>query len=36
MFKNKNPTEEEVKKTLNQLTAGDVDTKILAIEIKNE
>ena len=36
MFKNKNPTDEEVKKALNQLTAGDVDAKILAIEIKDE
>ena len=36
MFKKKNPTDEEVKKALNQLTAGDVDAKILAIEIKDE
>ena len=36
MFKKKNPTDEEVKNTLNQLTAGDVDAKILAIEIKDE
>ena len=36
IFRNKNPTDEEVKKTLNQLTAGDVDAKILAIEIKDE
>ena len=27
---------DEVKNTLNQLTAGDVDAKILAIEIKDE
>ena len=36
MFKKKNPTDEEVKNALNQLTAGDVDAKILAIEIKDE
>ncbi len=36
MFKKKNPTDDEVKNTLNQLTAGDVDAKILAIEIKDE
>ena len=36
MFKKKNPTDEEVKKALTQLTAGDVDAKILAIEIKDE
>ena len=36
MFKKKNPTDEEVKDALNQLTAGDVDAKILAIEIKDE
>ena len=36
MFKKKQPTDEEVKNALNQLTAGDVDAKILAIEIKDE
>ena len=36
MFKKKNPSDEEVKNTLNQLTDGDVDAKILAIEIKDE
>ena len=36
MFKKKDPTDEEVKNALNQLTAGDVDAKILAIEIKDE
>ena len=36
MFKKKGPTDEEVKNALNQLTAGDVDAKILAIEIKDE
>ena len=36
MFKKKVPTDEEVKNALNQLTAGDVDAKILAIEIKDE
>ena len=36
MFKKKNPTDEEVKNALNQLTAGDVDAKILAIEIKDQ
>ena len=36
MFKKKQPTNEEVKNTLSQLTAGDVDAKILAIEIKDE
>ena len=36
IFRNKNPTDDEVKNTLNQLTAGDVDAKILAIEIKDK
>ena len=36
MFKKKQPTDEEVKNALSQLTAGDVDGKILAIEIKDE
>ena len=36
MFKKKNPTDEEVKNALNQLTAGDVEAKILAIELKDE
>ena len=36
MFRNKNPTDDEVKETLNQLISEDVDAKILAIEIKDE
>ena len=36
MFKKKNPTDEEVRNALNQITAGDVDAKILAIELKDE
>ena len=36
MFKGKNPTDEQVKNTLNQLNSGEVDAKILAIELKDE
>ena len=36
MFRNKNPTDDEIKETLNQLISEDVDAKILAIEIKDE
>ena len=36
MFKGKNPTDEQVKNTLNQLKSGEVDAKILAIELKDE
>ena len=36
MFKKRNPTDEEVRNALNQITAGDVDAKILAIELKDE
>ena len=36
IFKKKQPTDEEVKNALSQLTADDVDAKILAIEIKDE
>ena len=35
MFKGKNPTDEQVKNTLNQLNSGEVDAKILAIELKD-
>ena len=36
IFKGKNPTDEQVKNTLNQLNSGEVDAKILAIELKDE
>lgn len=36
MFKGKNPTDEQVKNTLNQLNSGEADAKILAIELKDE
>ena len=36
MFKGKNPTDEQVKNTLNQLTSGDVEAKIFTIELKDE
>ena len=36
MFKGKNPTDEQVKNTLKQLNSGEVDAKILAIELKDE
>ena len=35
IFKGKNPTDEQVKNTLNQLNSGEVDAKILAIELKD-
>ena len=36
IFKDKNPTDEEVENTLNQFNSGEAETKILAVEIEDE
>ena len=36
IFKDKNPTDEEVENILNQFNSGEAETKILAVEIEDE